>query len=68
MTSPRFPQLHIRLHSRNPLAMVSAVRLAMRRSRMGHDVIDTFTEEALGQDEPGQIRQVCANWAQVEVT
>lgn len=64
---PKFPQLHVRLHSSNPFAWVSAVRLAMRQSRMDSAVIDRFTDEAMGQNEPGQIRRVCASWAQVDL-
>ena len=67
MMVPRYPQLHVRLASQNPFALVSAVRLAMRRSRMDSEVIDRFTDEALRQEEPGQMRRVCASWAQVDL-
>ena len=66
--NPKFPQLEVRLHSSNPFALVSAVRLAMRQSRMDSEVIDRFTDEAMGQKEPGGIRQVCASWARVKLS
>jgi hypothetical protein len=65
--APRYPQIQVRLHSSNPFALISAVRLAMRRSRVDAGEIDRFTEEALGTDEPQRMRQVCSSWAQVEV-
>lgn len=64
---PRYPDLQIRLMSENPFALVSAVRLAMRRSRIPPDEIDRFTEEALQTEEPLHMRQVCKTWACVEL-
>ncbi len=63
---PRYPSLHIHLRSRNPFALVSAVRLAMRRSEVPSEEIARFTEEALRSEEPMHIRQVCTEWASVE--
>ena len=65
--APRYPDIRIRLHSHNPFALVSAVRQALRRSRVDAGEIDRFTEEALRTEEPGRIRDVCASWASVEV-
>lgn len=65
--APKYPDLHIRLHSSNPFALVSAVRLAMRRSRMDSEVIDRFTAEAMQTEEPSHIRQVCSDWARVDL-
>jgi hypothetical protein len=63
---PRYPQIHIHLQSRNPFALVSAVRLALRRSRVPGREIHRFTSEALLDDEPSRIRRVCAAWAVVD--
>jgi len=65
--APRYPDIRISLHSHNPFALVSAVRHAMRRSRVDAGEIHRFTEEALRSEEPGRIRDVCASWATVEV-
>ena len=65
--APRYPQIHVRLHSSNPFALISAVRLELRRSRVQKGEIDRFTEEALSSEEPRHMRRVCADWAEVEV-
>lgn len=64
---PRYPDIRIHLHSHNPFALVSAVRQALRRSRVDAGEIHRFTEEALRSDEPSRIRDVCASWASVDV-
>ena len=66
MTS-REPQIHVRLHTTNPFAWVSAVRLALRLSRVDATEIDRFTEEALRRDEPRWMREACAARASIEV-
>ncbi len=66
--APRYPDIRVRLRSNNPFALVSAVRLALRRSHIDPHEIHRFTEEALQNDEPREIRKICSDWAQVEVT
>ena len=66
--SPRYPEIHVELRSRNPYALISAVRLALRRSRVDRGEIFRFTEEALAADEPRRMREVCPSWADVRVT
>ncbi len=66
--APRYPDIHVRLRSRNPFALVSAVRMALRGSHVDPGEIHRFTEEALESDEPQRMRQVCSNWAEIEVT
>lgn len=65
--APRYPQIHVRLHSHNPFAVVSAVRLALRRGQVAAAEIDRFTEEAMGTEEPQRMHAVCAGWARVEL-
>ncbi len=65
--APRYPEIHIRLHSDNPFALVSAIRLALRKSRIDQGEIERFTEQALESDEPRKMRRVCSDWAEVEV-
>lgn len=62
-----YPDVQVRLHSRNPFALVSAVRQALRRSHVDHSEIERFTEEALRQPEPERVRDVCSSWAVVEL-
>lgn len=63
----RYPEIHIRTHSRNPLTWVSAVRTALRQSRVDAAEIQRFTEEALRADEESKIGAVISRWARVEV-
>ena len=66
--APRYPDIHVRLRSDNPFALVSAVRLALRRSEIDPGEIHRFTELALASDEPQRMRQICSDWAEVKVT
>ena len=66
--APRYPDIHVRLRSDNPYALVSAVRQALRRSHVDQGEIYRFTELALESEEPQRMRQVCSDWAEVEVT
>ena len=68
LMTPRYPDIRVRLRSNNPFALVSAVRLALRTSHFDPLEIHRFTEEALAEDEPQRMRQVCSDWAKVEVT
>ena len=68
LMAPRYPDIRIRLRSNNPFALVSAVRQALRSSQIDQVEINRFTEEALQNDEPRRMRQVCSDWAVVEVT
>jgi len=63
--TPRYPQLHVSLCSKNPFALVGAIRLAMRRSKIQSEEIERFTVEALSRTEPMEMRRVCANWASI---
>jgi len=66
--TPRYPEVQIRrLHSRNPFALVSAVRQGLRQSRVDELEIDRFTEEALRHKEPHLMREVCSAWAAIEM-
>lgn len=67
MAKPRYPEVQIRLHSRNPFALVSAVRQGLRRSHVDGREIDRFTEEALRIEEPRRMMEVCSSWAAVEM-
>ena len=62
---PRYPEIQVRLHSRNPFALISAVRQGLRHSHVDVHEIDRFTEEALSEQEPEKMREVCADWAAV---
>jgi hypothetical protein len=63
---PRYPEIHVTVHSRNPCALIGAVRLALRRAGVDRDEIRTFSSEAFGSDDDQRVRQVCGRWATLE--
>ena len=65
-SDPRFPELTVRVHSTNPLVLVAAVRYALWRAGVGHDLIDRFSQEALDQRTARAQRQICAHWVDVD--
>ncbi len=67
MLMPRYPDIQVCLHSRNPLAMVSAVRSALRSAEIDAREIRRFSDQALAENEPARVHDVCAEWAAVEV-
>ena len=68
MMAPRYPEIHVRLRSRNPYALISAVRLALRQAHVGEAEVFRFTEEALENEEPRRMREVCDSWADVAIS
>ena len=67
MSNPRYPAACVELRSTNPLALVSAVRQALRRSGVEASEIHRFCQEAFDtQDDPQQLWQVCRRWARVK--
>lgn len=67
MLMPRYPDIQICLHSRNPLAMVSAVRSALRSADVDACEIRRFSEQALSEDEPARVHDICSQWTDIEV-
>jgi len=63
---PRYPKIHVRTRSRNPLTLVAAIREELRRARAGDEEIRRFSRQALAVCEPARIREVCCSWAVVE--
>lgn len=50
--APRYPDLQVSLRTENPLALISATRLALRRAGMDRAEIETFTRAALASPDP----------------
>ena len=63
---PRYPEIRVRTRSRNPLALVAAIREELRRARAGQEEIRRFSRQALEVGEPSRMREVCRSWAVVE--
>ena len=62
-SGPRYPQLRVSLRTENPLALVSATRLALRRAGTDRTEIDRFTRDALSSPDP---RGLCGQWVRLE--
>lgn len=60
--NPRYPDLQVCLRTENPLALVSATRLALRRAGMGPEEIDVFTQAALSSSDP---RRACSRYVRL---
>lgn len=66
MLTPRYPQIHVRVRSANPLALVGAVRYALRRAGIERPEIRRFSEEAFDEPSPDRQREVCRHWVRVD--
>ena len=65
---PRYPNVHVKVRSRNPLALISAIRIGLRQAGASHTEINRFSNEALEQDDPTSVQRVCQKWAAIEQT
>lgn len=64
---PRYPQIRVTVHSRNPCALIGAVRLALRQAGITRDEIQSFSSEAFESPTEERVRKVCDRWATVDV-
>lgn len=63
---PRYPEIRVHVDSSNPLALVAAVREAMRRARVEKSEIMRFSEEALGEHDDLRSREICRRWVWID--
>ena len=63
---PRYPEILVEIQSRNPLALVAAVREALRLAHVRRSEISEFSDEAFSSDSPQEVQQVCEEWVTVE--
>lgn len=63
---PRYPEICVELHSHNPLALVAAVREALRLAHVETSEISRFSDQALTAPEPRRVREVCRSWVIVD--
>ncbi len=61
--NPRYPALSVSLRTDNPLALVSATRLALRRAGTDRQEIERFTRDALKSADP---RGLCSRWVRID--
>lgn len=68
MLRPRYPRIRACVRSPNPLAHISAVRLALRRAGIDRGEIHRFSELALDLDDAELQRRLCREWVDVRST
>ena len=64
---PIYPQIHVYSRSRNPLALVSAVRQALRQAGLERAEISRFSRQALGTEDPQVQREICGSWVSIDL-
>lgn len=62
---PLYPQVRISLRSRNRFALVSAIRLALRRAGTPAAEIQRFSQEALSVQDGG-FEELCSRWVRLD--
>ena len=65
-SEPRYPKIFVEIESRNPLALVAAVREALRLAHVRRSEISEFSDEAFASDSPKDVTQVCKEWVRLE--
>jgi hypothetical protein len=63
--SPRYPELEVSIRSENPLALIAAVRQALRQARIDRREIGEFSDAAFREPSPDRRRAVCRSWVSV---
>ena len=64
--TPRYPQIQVTLHSRNPCALIGAVRQALREAGVDRDEIRSFSRQAFESSNEASVRRVCGEGARVQ--
>jgi hypothetical protein len=64
--NPRYPDILVESHSQNPLALVAAVREALRLAHVENSEISRFSDQALNTPEPRHVREICREWVILE--
>ena len=64
--TPRYPQIQVTLHSRNPCALIGAVRQALREAGVDRDEIRSFSRQAFESSNEASGLRVCGEGARVQ--
>ena len=62
---PRYPGVEVSTRSENPIALIAAVRQALRQARVERDEIGRFSDLAFGSADPAKRLAVCSSWVSV---
>lgn len=60
--APLHPTVRVSIRSSNPLALIAAIRLALRRAGVDRDEIARFSDQALSTSDVERQLQVCRSW------
>ncbi len=63
---PFYPQVHVSVRSRNRFALVSAIRLGLRRAGTSPAEIERFSREALMEQDVHRFEEICDAWVRLE--
>jgi hypothetical protein len=58
----RYPEIRVRLRTTNPLALVAAVRQALRRAGVERAEIRLFSAQAMAEADPNHVLRICREW------
>lgn len=65
-SEPRYPTIFVEIESDNPLALVAAVREALRLAHVRRSEISEFSDEAFATESPQEVTDVCREWVRLE--
>ena len=63
---PLYPEIRVALRSRNRYALVSAIRLGLRKAGTPPEDIERFSREALSTQDPRHFEELCSQWVRME--
>lgn len=63
---PRYPDARVRLHSQHPLALMGAVREALRHAGAGAEDVERFSRGAAAR-AADDIVDWCREWARLDL-
>lgn len=63
---PLYPEVHVSLRSQNRFALVSAIRLGLRRAGTPPAEIERFSQTALMEPDARRFEEICAEWVRLE--
>jgi hypothetical protein len=64
---PLYPEVHVSLRSQNRFALVSAIRLGLRRAGTPPSEIERFSQTALMEPDARRFEKICAEWVRLEL-
>ena len=64
-SEPRYPKIFVEIESTNPLALVAAVREALRLAHVKRSEISEFSDEAFSSGSPKGVTEVCKEWVRL---